>query len=137
MNKSIANIGKLVVLMVVSMATAANAQTMRSPTEIPFDFVIGQKWHAAGQYDVTILNSKMMTIADKSGETIFAAALSTNAAVLGTNGTKLVFNRYEDRYFLNKVVSSNFGLKLSMSSDEQALTKNRGMQIETLSLKTK
>jgi hypothetical protein len=81
------------------------AKTMK--WSIPFDFMVGDAQMPAGEYIVQFvysLNSRhMMKIRNTDGKQ--AAFFLANPA-LGNfegNNPQLVFNRYEDQYFLSKV----------------------------------
>lgn len=138
MKNATIKIGMFIGLAIISAVVSANAQNVtRSSAEIPFDFAIGTTNYAAGQYMVIIRDSKVLTIANKSGKSLFNAVVSPNAAMAGTNGTQLMFDRFGDRYFLAGIVSQDFGLKMKRSTDEQNMAENRGLPMKTVSLKTK
>ncbi len=125
MNKTMVKIGMFIGLLVISTVVSAHAQnTTRSRTEIPFDFIIDQRWHPAGTYELTLIDAKILTIASKDGNAIFAALVSANAAVEGVVGTKLSFHRIDDRYFLSKVVSADFGLTLKRTPEKKSPGRN-------------
>ena len=69
---------------------------------IPFAFTVNNKTLPAGKYTITVLNSssdrKALQIRSMNGR--FSAMILTNA-VIGriADNAKLVFERYDDRYF--------------------------------------
>ena len=90
----------MAVVSVTAETQALGAQKMRA--RIPFAFNVGQTELPAGEYTVTVLNPtsdrKVLQIRSADGKLsalIHASELKTNDA----EKTKLVFNRYGDRYF--------------------------------------
>jgi hypothetical protein len=92
-------------LTVLLLATAAHAQSTNVKASIPFDFVVGDHAYSAGDYTVKSLTMSGVAIridnADKSdkGMTLSNACSSSQPAT----GTKLVFQRLGDHYFLYQV----------------------------------
>lgn len=81
-------------------AHATASQTMRA--RIPFAFNVGKTEFPAGEYTITVLNPgsdrKVLQIRSADGKLsalIHTSELNTNAH----DETKLVFNRYGDKYF--------------------------------------
>ena len=90
----------MAVVTVTAEAQASGAQKMRA--RIPFAFNVGKTELPAGEYTVTVLNptSDRKVVQIRSADRrvsalIHTSELKTNAA----EKTKLVFNRYGDRYF--------------------------------------
>ena len=131
-------IGMFIGLLVISTVVSANAQaTKRYRADIGFDFSIGAKTYEAGKYDIRVVDSTILVIEDMNAKKLLIATTTANAAELNRESAVLVFHRYNDRYFLTKVASNAFGVELKKSSDERTLAENHGVQMKTVSLKTK
>ena len=92
---------------------------------IPFNFTVGSKPFAAGEYSVRHLSSAAIAIrsADGSAQMI---ALTQGGEPSNTPGiAKLTFNRYGDRYFLSRVSETDKGWKLIKSAVEKELIAKR------------
>ena len=131
-------IGMFIGLLVLSTVVSANAQaTKHYRANIGFDFSVGEKSYKAGKYDVRVDNASILMIEDMDGKKLWVAAATPNAAENGRDATTLIFNRYEDRYFLAKVVSNEFGSSMKMSADEKRMAKREDLTMKTVSLKVK
>jgi hypothetical protein len=89
-----------------AMATTQVAQAQdRLAVDVPFDFVAGNTPLPAGEYTVQVSapTHSIILISRKDSNT--SAFINTNAAVSSQpqSESKLVFNRYGDRYFLSQV----------------------------------
>jgi hypothetical protein len=89
-----------------AMASTRVAQAQEPlVVNIPFDFVAGNTQMPAGEYSVKTLGptNAMILIARK--DSAASAFINTNAAVTSEPKTesKLIFDRYGDRYFLSQV----------------------------------
>lgn len=90
----------LVVVTITAEAQASGSQKMRA--RIPFAFNVGKTEFPAGEYTVTVLNSnsdrKVLQIRSADGK--LSALIQTSERETNTaEQTKLVFNRYGNRYF--------------------------------------
>lgn len=138
MNKAMVKIGMFIGLLVISTVVSANAQaTKRYRANIGFDFSVGEKSYKAGKYDVRVDNASILMIEDMDGKKLWVATTSPTEAELRRDATTLIFNRYEDRYFLAKVVSNEFGSSMKMSADEKRMAKREDLTMKTVSLKVK
>ena len=104
MKKRILGMVSLMVLAVLASTRVAQAQQSLL-VNIPFDFVAGNQTLPAGQYAVSVasVGHSLLLVDRKDG--IASAFLITNAVAANEIQTesKLIFNRYGDRYFLSKV----------------------------------
>ena len=95
------------VVALTAMATTrvAQAQERRVTVDIPFDFVAGNTQLPAGEYAVIVTGPTNSLILISAKGAAASAFISTNAAVSAEPQTesKLVFNRYGNRYFLSQV----------------------------------
>ena len=96
---------------IIIFATAFTAGAQQSSAQrvianIPFAFTANNKTLPAGKYTITVLNSssdrKALQIRSMNGR--FSAVVLTNT-VIGSvaDNAKLVFERYDDRYFFTQV----------------------------------
>src|SRR3954464_5533687 len=71
---------------------------------IPFDFTVGAKSFPAGDYLVRPdMTSVVTSIRSADGQSAAMALTHPIQAIKVSGGTRLVFNRYGDRYFLSQV----------------------------------
>ena len=99
------NITLAVIILACAFNTGAQAQSgsaQRVIADIPFAFTANNKTLPAGKYTITVLNPssdrKALQIRSMNGR--HSAIVLTNG-VIGTvaDNSKLVFERYDDRYF--------------------------------------
>jgi hypothetical protein len=87
---------------------------------IPFDFTVGTKSFAAGEYSVRQVNPAVLLIRNvKDSSGIMALTTPADAVKKGT--PVLTFTRYGDSYFLSGVASENQGWKLHQSRAEKEM----------------
>jgi hypothetical protein len=83
-------------------AYAQNASAQKMDASIPFTFNVGKTDLPAGKYTITVLNSasdrKVLRIRSTDGRAS-AVIFTTGVNGKASDGAKLVFNRYGDRYF--------------------------------------
>ena len=90
----------LVVVTITAEAQASGSQKMRA--RIPFAFNVGKIELPAGEYTVTVLNpnSDRRVLQIRSADGKLSALIQTSERDTNTvEETKLVFNRYGNRYF--------------------------------------
>lgn len=94
-----------VLVLVVGLNAGVQAQTssaQRVVANIPFTFNVGDKTLPAGKYAITVLNPtsdrKVLQVRSINGR---ASAMILTNGVIGNlvEDAKLVFHRYDDRYF--------------------------------------
>ncbi len=114
-----------------AMATTRVAQAQQDvAVNIPFDFVAGNTQLPAGEYTVKVSAPTHSLILISRKDATMSAFINTNPAVSSAPQTesKLIFNRYGDRYFLSQVWQEGNaqGRQLLKSSREKevALTAN-------------
>jgi hypothetical protein len=99
------NIPLAIILLAGVLAIGAQAQTssvQRVIATIPFSFTVGKTTLPAGRYTITVLNPtsdrKVLQIRNADGH---VSAITLTNAVIGhtSENAKLVFERYEDRYY--------------------------------------
>jgi hypothetical protein len=95
------------------------------PVTVPFDFTIGSKSLAAGEYRVREQPQHVLAIHSVKGNA--AMMVMTHAADpnAGPGQVQLTFNQYGDRYFLSQVSYSGRGWQLPQSRLEKELIAKR------------
>ena len=92
---------------------------------IPFDFVAGNTQLPAGEYMVKVTGPTNTLILIARKDSTASAFMNTNAAVKSEpqSESKLVFNRYGDRYFLSQVwtAGNSSGRQLLKSAREKEM----------------
>jgi hypothetical protein len=112
-------------LTAIASTRVAQAQELMV-VNIPFDFVAGNSKLPAGEYSVQVSapTHTLILIARKDSTT--SAFMNTNAAVSAEpqSQSKLIFNRYGDRYFLSQVWREGYsqGRQLMKSDREKEMT---------------
>lgn len=115
--KRTAILGLFLIMAVVSV----QAQTpTRVEVQIPFDFSAGKAQLKAGIYTVKQRAGNVLAISSADGRT---TALINAPLTIGSRdakaGERLVFNQYDDQYFLSQVwISAESGRQLFTSSAE-------------------
>ena len=121
-------LGSLAVLLVVSCAVSANAQSIVYPikVDVPFNFYVADKVLPQGQYTISTVGTADMVVLTGPQGSIF---LSTNPAESSAekNAAELVFHRLNNEYFLVSIwTTENFGYELLRSRHERALVAQAG-----------
>jgi hypothetical protein len=100
----------------LATSTGAFAQQPGMKANIPFDFTVGNTWLPAGEY--TISSPLQSVIAVRNADrTSAATVVSNHSNYEAGKGSKLVFLKYGDRYFLHRVLcSSNSAMNLDITS---------------------
>ena len=88
---------------------------------IPFDFTIGARSFPAGDYSVRQVSGYVLLVQSiKEGTGVMTMTIPTQKAKKA--GTPvLLFNKYEDTYFLSKVSGEDRGWKLHQSDAEKEM----------------
>ena len=114
----------LTVLAVMSSTRVAQAQNSLL-VNIPFDFVAGNQTLPAGEYSVQASGPERTLILIDRKDPAASAIINSNAVVANEIQTqsKLVFNRYSDRYFLSQVwtAGNSRGRQLLKSGREKEM----------------
>lgn len=112
-------------VMMVATVEPANGQSNSMSANIPFDFTIGGKSLAAGEYVVRAFteNGDTLAVTNKSSsKSAIRLAMPIQAASAARN-SKLVFHRYGPRYFLAEVwvAGEKTGRQLLKSKEESRI----------------
>lgn len=119
----------LFAILAVSSAQAQSGKEMKA--SIPFSFTVADKTFPAGEYSIERLNpaSDKAAIVVKSADGRMSRIVLTEniRAAEAPERAGLVFNRYDDQYYLAQVwtAADNNGLELPKSRSERALARNR------------
>ena len=119
------------VMALTAMATTRVAQAQNAmAVNVPFDFVSGGKTLPAGEYTVRASGAgNTLILIDRQDASVSALIITHAVVSLDTQTeSKLIFNRYGDRYFLSQVWSegNSQGRQLLKTAREKeaALTAN-------------
>jgi hypothetical protein len=116
----------LLTLALASAVVTANGQSKHKLTaNVPFDFIVGDKVLAAGQYQLNAVGIAEDALAIRSTDSKNNAIRLTNtiAASQERRPARLVFHRYGNTYFLSQVWEGgeNVGRQLKKSQQERAM----------------
>lgn len=110
-----------------AMATTRVAQAQDPlAVNIPFDFMAGNTQLPAGEYTVKVSGPTNTVILVSRKDSTVSAFMNTNAAVSvePQSQSKLIFNRYGNRYFLSQVWTegNSQGRQLLKSAREKEMS---------------
>ena len=113
----------MMVLTAMASTRVAQAQEM-SVVNIPFDFVAGSVTLPAGEYSIKVTGpERTLLVIDRKDAA--PAFMNTNAVVKTEiqTASKMIFNRYGDRYFLSEVWTAGYsrGRQLLKSARENEM----------------
>jgi hypothetical protein len=114
--------------------TVGYAQEGRIKVDIPFAFNVGAQRFQAGEYSLTPLLQHTFQLRNQRGEFVTGFAANSVQAPKPTRTPTLVFNRYQQRYFLSQIwtAGENIGQQLPHSSSETEVaqaTDSPGQQV--------
>ncbi len=128
MKKQILSIVATLTLLIPMSIMGFAGFTGRVSANIPFDFMVGDKEFKAGRYSVSRLS-----VSHSAGTLVIRSADSSEVANFNVNnvtdrggsGTRLIFRRYGNQYFLAKIFDgySGEGAALMKSKAERELAK--------------
>jgi hypothetical protein len=90
-------------LTIASLATCTGAIAQQLKANIPFDFTVGNTWMPAGEYTISSPVRQVVQIRSADLAKI-ATVVSFQSYNESRSGSKLVFDRYGDHYFLHSVL---------------------------------
>jgi hypothetical protein len=118
----------LFALIVLLMATAAQAQQTNVKAKIPFDFVVGDRAYPAGEYVLKSMTINDIVIRiDNTQEAVAGNTLSnTGRSITPSATTELVFHGIGDHFFLYQIWTEGnlTGREFSKSREEVQLARN-------------
>lgn len=92
---------------------------------VPFDFTVGAKSFAAGEYRVEEVAPAVLAIRSASGHSVTLAQTFNSQATTTPGAYRLTFHRYGNHYFLSAVSVANRGWELPMPTAERELIAGR------------
>jgi hypothetical protein len=121
-------------LLLVLSSASVQAQSKRNSINIPFNFNVGQTTLPASEYTVEPTRKDSQNVWLLENKNRHASVVFTTIPVwtrVTQEQTKLVFNRYDDQYFLSQICTAgdNSSRELRMRYWERQLAKN-GVQPE-------
>lgn len=119
--KGVSILTLLVAVAFVTAVAPAKGQSVTLRANVPFEFSVGDKTLAPGEYRVTRNDSVQMTVAGREGSAIrLSIAIESNEV---QKQAKLVFHRYGENYFLSEVwtAGDKTGRKLLKSKQERRI----------------
>jgi hypothetical protein len=114
------------IMALTAMATTRVAQAQEAlVVNVPFDFIAGNQNLPAGEYSVKVSQTDARIVLIERRDATAAMFIGTNTVVANTiqSESKLVFNRYGDRYFLSQVWNegNSLGRQLMKTSREKEI----------------
>jgi hypothetical protein len=110
--KSITSLALLALAGVLSVGSALAQDTQLRAT-MPFDFTVGSKTLPSGTYTVTPVFSTVVAIRSWDRNTS-AVSVATPDSGQPYNGSKLIFDKIGNRYFLREVIGGSHGLNVNL-----------------------
>jgi hypothetical protein len=113
----------------VIFSVGAFAQSSPLTVEIPFNFHVGNEKVSAGTYQVKRISDKSFLLRNETGSvTVLAQTPLTTEISKETTAAKLVFNRYENNYFLRQVFSSSATVGRALYESKTEKRTRQGLQ---------
>jgi hypothetical protein len=123
-NKSIAALGTLALL-----AAASAFGQQRLTVDIPFEFSLANKIMPAGHYDVTRTSGLVLVRSYTARAAAFSQSNNLGGGPNERSQSRVVFNKYGDKYFLAEVWTSPrtaYGAGLVKSRTEREIARATG-----------
>jgi hypothetical protein len=126
----------LVMAGMMALTTLASTRVAQAQehvvVNIPFDFVAGNTQLPAGQYSITASGPNRTLLLIDRKDSAASAYMGTNAVVATEiqSESKLIFNRYGDRYFLSQVwtAGNSRGRQLLKSAREKEMAQTAKLE---------
>ena len=91
----------------------------------PFDFTVGNRTFASGEYRVAAVAPQVLTIRSRDGRSSQMVIAQASQAKGKQSNAVVTFNRYGDRYFLSRLSDPNHEWDLPKSRVEKELIAKR------------
>jgi hypothetical protein len=87
---------------------------------VPFDFTVGDKLLPAGNYEISKPSAGIIELQSRDNHVTMLAAANYDSHE-SRNGSKLVFDKYGDQYFLSEILCqpSAINVRVPLSKAEQ------------------
>jgi len=129
--KNVSKVSLLVLAVALSVVAAQTHSTTNMGGVIPFDFVAGSQTFTAGQYTVKTItpDPEIEAWNGPDGRTFILRTIP-----LGTpgEGTKLVFHRYGDQYFLAEIWNRGESHQIASSGEQRIAAKDKFVPVAVL-----
>jgi len=94
-------------------AGGAMAQGRAVRATVPFDFTLGDKLLPAGNYEITSPSDGVIEVQNRDRH-VTILSTSNYDSRQSRNGSKLVFDKYGDQYFLSEILCSSSAINVSL-----------------------
>ena len=112
MKKIIQTVSFLALAFVFGGITASAQSATKIDAKVPFDFIVGDRYFAAGEYVIRIGSSpagaKQVEVRDKAGEAVYTLLAFDNGDT-GRGRSELVFDRTDGKAVLTKILTEDAG----------------------------
>lgn len=113
----------------VIFSVSAFAQSGSMSVEIPFNFHVGNEKMSAGTYQVRRISSNSFLFQNEDGNAkILAQTPLTLEAEKSGVSEKLVFNRYDNKYFLRQIFVASGGTGRALYESKTEKLTRKGLQ---------
>ena len=108
------------VLSLMLVAGSAFAQNMNLTADIPFNFVLQKQSLPAGHYTIKAMGDGVLAVQGENGKPVAMILTHSIESARPAEHSKLVFQRYGDRYFLAQAwaTGTSAGIELPKSARE-------------------
>ncbi|HEY6245330.1 MAG TPA: hypothetical protein VIX17_15375 [Pyrinomonadaceae bacterium] len=118
-NKIFSSIAMLSLFFVLAVAGVQAQRPTSVEVNLPFDFTAGKATLKAGRYHLRKLSGDIISIRSEDGKVVMVNAPLTVGSRDLKSGSRLVFNRYGDAYFLTQVwLKTEIGQQLFPTKSE-------------------
>lgn len=84
---------------------------------VPFDFTVGDKLLPAGNYEITQVSNAAIELQDRDKHVAIFAHTNYDSRQ-SRNGSKLVFDKYGDQYFLSEVLCQPSAINVNLQTSK-------------------
>ena len=95
----------------------AVAQDRAVRATVPFDFTVGDKLLPAGTYTITTASSDVIELRNYDRR-IAILSTATPDSKESRNGSKLVFDKYGDQYFLSEILCQSASMNVNLPTSK-------------------
>lgn len=99
---------------IASLTPAMHAQMkLTARVDVPFQFDYGTKHFGPGAYTINMENPNLLTVRSRNGGAM--AIVQTDSEPNLRSGSKVIFHKYGDRYFLAEVLIADRGDRITVN----------------------
>jgi hypothetical protein len=137
MKKAGLQICSLLALVIILTVVSAQAQTQYK-AHVPFDFTLGQETLQAGDYVIALTSrnssQQALTIREEKSNKSRIVLVVPKEANEKSEISRLVFNRYDGRYFLAEMMTPSLGAEFRQPKLQRSLGKTQKPKIEVVAI---